>query len=334
MLFSWLFLGVALLLIVKSIKVIGPKEMAVSVRIGKPIGFLDSGINFVLVLIYSLAIFPKKLFNFDYLAKEIITKADVYKGVKYGVQVITVDSVAYIRLPRNKRLIKILESNIPIDDEGLKIWTEDIILSAIRVVLGQKTWKECTENVKKLNTEVEKVLRKPDGAFLKAGFNEDDVSLVIKEIKLSKDLANALLAPERERLMKDAADFEAQSQARKWVGMIFHTMALSEGRPIEEIQERVRGDENLQKKILDYAFSINSDLEMADRDAIFKFVKDGKDGGGISGNIALFAKVLEKIFGEKNNKNKEGDGGEKKKKKKKTWEEEVKEAEEILCEGE
>jgi len=300
MLFLLLFLGSILLCVVKSIQILGSKEMGILVKLGKPIRFLDSGPNFVPYPIYSLAKFLKKMFNFDYLAKQVVTRAGKYKGVEYGVQVIIVDSVAYINLPRDERLIKILESDIPVqDEEALKVWTEDVVVAAIRIVLGQKTWKECTGKTDELEEEVKKVLRKPDGVLLKAGFGKDDLNLVIKEVKLSKELEEALIAPDRERLKKDASWFIAEAQAMKWVGMIFHTMALAEGKTIEQIQEKIRLDKNLQEKVLDYAFNINSDLEMAERKAIFKFINEGKDGAGVPGNIALLATLLGRIFGKK-----------------------------------
>jgi len=300
-LFSLLFLGIVLLWVVKSIQIIGPTEMAFLLMFGKPIRFLNSGLNFVPYLICTLAKFPKKLFNFDYHARQVITRAGKYKGVEYGVQVIDVDSVAYICFPRSGRLREILQSDIPTDKEALKIWTEDIIVAAIRFVLGRKTWKECTENIDRLKVKIEEIFRKADGALLKAGFEADNLNLVIKEIKLSKELEDSLVAPDRERLKKDASNFESQSQAMKWVGMVFHSMALAEGRDIREIQEKIRLDKGLQDKFVDYALKMNSDIELADRKAIFKFINEGNNGGGIPGNIVLFTKLLEKFLGMKEN---------------------------------
>ena len=302
MLFSLLFLGIFVFLVIKSIKVIGPKEMAVLITLGRPTAVLDSGLNFVLYLICSLLKFPKKMFNFDYPAREVITKAGKYKGVRYGVQVIKVDSVVYMRFPRgrSKKLIEIVKSDVPTEEEALKNWTEEVIIAAIRLILGQKTWKECTEEIEKLKKEIEDVFKNTDGALLKAGFNADDLIIVIKEIRLSKELEEALMAPEKKRLEKDAAEFESEAQARKWVGMIFHAMALAEGKSVKVIQKRIRVDEKLQKKFMEYAMSMNSDIEMADRKAIFKFVNEGKNGGGLAGNLALFARLLgEALRGDK-----------------------------------
>lgn len=333
MLFSLLFLGIFALWVIKSIKIIGPKEMAVLVTLGKPTAVLDSGLNFVPYLICSLLKFSTKMFNFDYPAKEIITKAKRYKGVKYGVQVITVDSVAYVRFPRgkDKKLIEIVRSDVPTEEKALKDWTEEVIIAVIRLVLGQKTWKECTEETDKLKEEIENVFRKADGVLLKAGFKADDLRIVIKEIRLSKELEAALMAPEKKRLEKDAADFEAEAQARKWVGMIFHTMALAEGKSVKVIQKRIRADEDLQKKFMEYAMSINSDLEMADRKAIFKFVNEGKNDGGLTGNLALFARLLgEALRGNGGNIKNQGPDKKNREKEKETPEERRRRAKEIL----
>ena len=59
MLFSLLFLGIFVLWVIKSVKIIGPKEMAVLVTLGNPTAVLDSGLNFVPYLICSLSKFPK-----------------------------------------------------------------------------------------------------------------------------------------------------------------------------------------------------------------------------------------------------------------------------------
>jgi len=302
MLFSLLFLSTVLLWVVKSIQILGPKEMAVLLFLGKPVAFCNSGIHFIPFLLYSLAKRPKKMFNLDYLAREVITKKGTYNGVKYGAQVLKADVVAYLSLPRGVtknegNLIKIVESDVPYDEEGLKNWTEDSVVGSLRAVFADMTWMEAIEKIEDLKKKTEKKFQDADGALVKVGFDSRDLKLVIKEVKLPKELEESLIAPDRERLKKDAADFKAQTQAMEWVGMIFHAMALAEGKTIKQIQNKIKSDEELQKKFVDYALKINNDIEMADRKAIFKFINEGKDGAGVPGNIALFGKLLEIVLG-------------------------------------
>jgi len=180
MLFLLLFLGIVCLLLVKSIVILGPEEMGVLLYLGKPVGFCNSGINLILFPLYTIAKRPKTMFNLDYPAREVITREGVYKGIKYGAQVLKVDAVAYLNLPRGVtkkkgNLIKIVESKIPYDQEGLKVWTEDSVVGSLRTVFASMTWMEAIEKIEFLKKETEKKFRDADGALVKVGFNPPDL---------------------------------------------------------------------------------------------------------------------------------------------------------------
>lgn len=311
-----------------SIKFLGPDEMAVLVIFGYPVEFHDSGPCFVPFLPYCyLARRPKTLYNFDYPASEVITKEGVYsgteertgkrpkkgpkkeikkgtreepkKGTKYATQVITVDSVAYLRFPASKRLIDIVKSRIPVKTEELKDWTEESVVGALRVVLGRKTWKEITEEIDKVRRKAQGEFRRRDGALLMAGFDPKDMRLTIKEIKLPKELEAALPIPDRERLKEEAAGFVARRQAIEWVGMVLEAYALAKGKSLKEIQKEIETDEKMQREFLDYSKKMNLRLEEADRQALHHVIVEGdeksNEGKG-EGFIDTLAKAAIKVI--------------------------------------
>jgi len=277
--------------VIKSIKIIGPKEMAVLVFLGKPITFCDSGIHFVPFLLSSLVKVPKKMYNLDYPAKEVITKEGTYKGVKYGVQVLKVDSVAYVNFPRDKNLIKIIESDVPTETEGLMDWTEEAVVGALRLVLGRKTWKEATEEIDEARKKTEEIFKKEDGALIKAGFKADGLRLTIKEIKLPKELEKALIKVDQERLKSDAASFVAKRQAKEWVGMVLESYAQVRGKSVEEVQKEIDTNEKIQREFLDYIKEVNIRFGEAERKALTDIrVEGGKSDSG--GFIESLIKVV------------------------------------------
>lgn len=142
---GWLILLGFLLWLVFSIKIVGPAEMAVLVLFGRPVKFYDSGFCFVPFLpglkCY-LARYPKKTYNFDYRAREVVTQAGYYKSEKedketyYGSQVLKVTSVVYLNFPREKRGkettgddltdVKTVEEEIEINGEKKRVMVEKI----------------------------------------------------------------------------------------------------------------------------------------------------------------------------------------------------------------
>jgi len=304
-----------------SIKIIGPAQIAVLVLLGAPIGFRDSGPNFVPWLLAKLVRFPKKMYNFDYRKRKFVSRAGEYKGIYYGSQVLIVDAVAYLNLPREIRspkdgeevddithpLIKILRNNIPIKDEELKDWTNEAVAETLRVAFGQITWKQAMEEKeteegddKTLNKRAEKIFKRVDGPLIRAGFSKKGIGLVIAEIELPLPLQEALAKVDQERLKADAANFVVKRQVKEWIGMILETMAQSRGKSVKEIQTEIDDSEKLQREFLDYAKMINLRLEEAEREALVHVVVDGEaDEGKSNGFLDKFAKMAIKIFAAK-----------------------------------
>lgn len=276
---GWIILIIVAVWFVLSVKILGPEEMAVLVFLGKPVGFRDSGIHLVLFLFFRLEKRPKKLFNLDYPAREVITKEKRVRGTKYGTQILKVDAVAYLSFPREAKargdLIKIVQFDVPFDEEKLKTWTEDSVVGVLRAVFAGMSWKEAIEKIEEIRKEVEDKFREADGALVKAGFNPDDLKLTITEIKLPPELAKTLPLPDQERIKKDAAKFVAERQAREWVGMVLESYALVQGKSLKEIQAEIEADKKLQRELLDYAEEMNQRLEEANRGAFHHVIVGG-----------------------------------------------------------
>lgn len=233
-----------------SIKIVGPAEMAVFVLLGDPIGFRDSGVRFVPFLFAHLVRYPKKMYNFNYRAREVVTKAAVYEGVSYGAQVLKVDAVVYLNFPKEFRteeggepvtdqthpLIEILRAGVPIPDKELEAWTEEAVVGALRVAFGRMTWRQAVEDIEAITREAEDVFRAPDGALIRAGFPKKGIRLVVAEIHLPPELQNALPHVDRQRLEAEAAPFEARQRAEETAGAVieaFHSITGMERTAIE-----------------------------------------------------------------------------------------------------
>src|SRR3989344_2040640 len=239
-----------------SIKIIGPAEMAVFILLGEPIGFRESGPCFVLWLFAKLERYPKKMYNLNYPARDVITKKDEYpkgSGIEYGKQVLRVDATAYLNFPRElgedptigreektHPLIKILRAEVPTKDEELKDWTEEAVEGALRSAFGKITWVEATESLEKLTADTEKVFTADDGVLIKAGFRKPGIRLVIEEIHLPDKLKATLPQPDQTRLEADAAKYVANRRAIETVGAVVEMFHQLTGMPITEIKTSLK----------------------------------------------------------------------------------------------
>jgi len=255
-----------------SIKIVGPAEMAVKIIFGKPVDVCDSGWVVDLRLPFGrrfkcfLQRYPKKMYNFDYRAREVITQAGEYKETYYGSQTLKVNSVAYLNFPRQKRskkteedelrdietdingiekthpLIKILRAQVPVEDGKLKDWTEEAVLGALRVAFGEMTWMEAVENIKKITEKAEIVFKAADGALIRAGFSKKGIQLVIAEITLPSALQRAMPGVDRQRLQAEASKFEAEQRAEETTGFVVQAFCRLTGMEQEEVQKRLKED--------------------------------------------------------------------------------------------
>ncbi len=247
-----IILAIVTLWAVFSINIIKPEEMGVLVLLGKPIKFCDSGIRFVPWFpgCY-IKRFPKKMYNLDFPARKVISK----KEKPYGAQVLTVDSVAYLRFPRDDNLIKILQSEIPTDDRGLMDWVEEKIVSTIRVVVSGLHWQAAVENLEDVEEDVTAHLKR-NNALLDVGFVPECIDITIKEIRLPSELEVALICVDRQRLQAEAAPYEATQRVIETMGSLIQMMAEATGKSKKKVQQEIDGDPELKKRFQE----ISSDL--------------------------------------------------------------------------
>jgi len=148
-------------------------------------------------------------------------------------------------------LVQILRSQVPIKDEELKNFTEEAIVGALRVAIGKVTWREATEEIEDVRKAAEEVFKSSDGALLTAGFHPDALKLAIEEIKLPRELEQALPEPDKARLDAQAAKFVAETRAIETVGTVIEMMAESRGKTPKEIQDSIEADLDAQREFLD-----------------------------------------------------------------------------------
>ena len=242
---------------IKSLKIIGPAEMAVKVILGVPIKFCDSGLVFVPWFFgCKLVRYPKKIYSLDYPKRKVYSKEGTYKKKKYAAIPFIIDAVAYMSFPRGSKLIEILRSQIPTDEEKLKDWTEEAVDSALRTAIGRITWREAIEDIETLKRNVDAIFKAKDGALIKAGFREEDIKLAIEEIKLPENIEESLSKVEREKFESEAAEYTAKKRAIETIKMVLQSMAQSRGKSIEEIQKEIDKDPKLREEFLKNAIDL------------------------------------------------------------------------------
>lgn len=248
-----LCLSPAVLWLLLSIKIVGPAERAVKVIMGEPESVCSSGFRFLPWFFGTrLVRYPTKLYNLVFPTREIVSRAGVYgtPSVSYGAQTLRVDPVVYLRFPRDGRLIEVLRASVPTDEKELLDWAEEAVVGALRIALGQMTWREATEDIGEVIRRVNEVFTRQDGALVQTGFDPAGIQLTIKEIRLPKELEAALPQIDHARLRAEAAQSVAQERATETVGMVLEALAQARGKTRTEIQYLINRDKKLQQEFL------------------------------------------------------------------------------------
>ena len=190
-----------------SVRIIGPDEMAVLVLFGKPVAFRDSGTYFVPLFLRGCGLrrYSKKVFNFSYPGRPMVSMAGEYKGISYGALVLYVGAVAYISFPEGDGLTKILQKKVPTGEKELRDWIGEAVVSALREALGRFTWKEAMENMADVRRTAEIILRHQDGSLRRVGFLNDDIQLVIVGIDFPREIEEILPLIDQTRIEVEAA---------------------------------------------------------------------------------------------------------------------------------
>ena len=300
-------IGALIWWIALSIKGVSPDKQGVLVIFSKPNKRLGPGYHFVPKLPGCYVVqYPLKIYDLDYPKREVITKAGKYKDKYYGAQVVRVDSVVYLKFPRDNNLVKILQSGVPIDDKKLLDWTEEAVLSALRAVFSEMTWKEAIENIHKVRDDTEKLFKSADGALIMAGFDPKDIKLAIVEIRLPPELEKTLPILDQKRIESESAKFEAQKRATSVMGMVLESMASARGKTIKEIQEEIDNDEELKREFIKRVFDLLERQIAIDGNSFFDY--RSPDSKGNLSSLAAELIALWKKMGGASEKGKEKKG--------------------------
>ncbi len=235
--------------IINSLRFLKANEMGVRVTLGRKPKFCDSGIVLVPWLPFTyLARYTKKRFNFDFEARTVVTKAGEYEEVSYGAQVLKVDSVAYLAYPRGDGLVEIHASDVPADEKELEEWVDDIVIGTLRQVFAKRTWPEAIELTEAVERAAKDLFSNHD-AFTAVQFKKEDLDLTIKEVKLPKEIEEALPKVDTQRLKAEAAPYKAQERAEETMGALLESFNRQTGIPLEDIKkEFARGPEAFVRK--------------------------------------------------------------------------------------
>lgn len=306
MVWIWIIIVVIVSWIALSVRGIPPDKQGIRVIFSKPKKRLGPGYHFVPKLPGCYIVqYPLKIYDLDYPKREVITKAGDYKGKYYGSQVVKVDSVVYLKFPRDDNLVKIFQSGVPLDDKKILDWTEEAVLSALRAVFSEMTWKEAIENIHKVRDDTERLFKNADGALIMAGFNPEDIKLAIIEIRLPLELEKTLPILDQKRIESESAEFEARKRAISVMNMVLESMARARGKTIKDIQREINSDKELKKEFIRRIFDLLERQIAIDGNSFFDF-RSPDSKGNLSSLAAELTALWKKI----------GGSGEEKKKKK------------------
>lgn len=251
--FTLVIVLAAIVWFVRSLKIVGPDEMAVLVEYGEPKEFRDSGIRFVPFLpgCY-LKRYPKKLYNLTFPEVEVLSSEGKYSPegenrVNYGAQKLRVKAAIYLFFPTGTELIKVCQRKIPTEEKGLIEFFDETVLGAMRSVLGKKTWKEINATKEDVTGVISNAI-KTSPVFEESGIPKECVSFVIEGIRLPEELAKKLQYVDEQRLEAEGAPFEAEQEAEETIGAVIRMEAKIRGKSKEEIQKEINDNDELKKE--------------------------------------------------------------------------------------
>jgi hypothetical protein len=269
--FIFIFLGFYLF---KSIREVGPKNMAVFVFLSELTGFRDSGVYFAPWIISELITFPKKMFQFDY-EEQIPSGAGWYRKIGevgntngdeleyYEKQILKVKFTVYLNFPRELRskkngdilpsgieldkegvekthpLIKITKSDIPTSEEGLSNWIKPIAVSTLRSVIGEITWGEAWADIEKIREKAGANFKAPDGTLITTGFSAKGVILHVTVIDPPEKIEKGLSYVDEERLGRKAAQFTASRTAKETFGAVIDILSETTGETRDVLSTKI-----------------------------------------------------------------------------------------------
>jgi len=293
----WILMLLAAIMVVwflLSIRKVGPTELGVKVIWGSPVAYCKSGPHFV-----------PWFFRWNYLIKvstqqfkvaippvQAYTKSTKV-GEEYGSQPLTVDSTIYLTFPKSAKLVDAVRAKIPVTEEGLSEYLKEAVRQAVRIAVGRYTWKTATQDIEKIRAKADKIFHGSDCPLTKAGFQWDDFSLVIEEVRVPQKLEALMSQPEEERFKAEAIKYTTDAQARQTMGLKIKMLAEAYGKTQEEIQQDISSEPGLKEKIDRSSTELIQDIISLEKGALTRIRVDGAEGmdKSILQFIALFKRL-------------------------------------------
>lgn len=274
--FLALVVGIPLLVwLLKSVKIVGPKEMGVKTVFGRPIAFADSGLHFVACGIMKLYRYPRSDYKFDLRTIKVVSKTGKYQGIEYGGQEFEIDPTLYFAWPQNEDLIDAMRTikASPEDEAALEKIFSSVVADAFVKAASRITWKEILEERKgakeKLRQSAEDILRKEgDSIFVKAKIPDSGVRLVLREVRPPRELVKEFLLRDQRRIEAEVADEVAKTRAIETVGAFVRAASELTGKTPEAIREEVDKSPELQKELRAFSKDIVLRRMSLDRNAL------------------------------------------------------------------
>jgi len=250
---------------VASWKIIGPAQVGIILFCGKPEECVyPSGFVFVpwcpfrwsgLPLWYLIRI-PTKLFKLSYEGTE---EYEIYTSDR---QLVMPEVSFYVEFPYNEAdsLIQMIKSGVPITEEKLAVWAEDILLPALRRILQKKSHTELIGAVDfvGINKEVNELLDAKDSplrACKVTGRNPNETDpgtgrafVEIETFGFTEGLQQAMQAPVEQGYLAAAAKETAKRNAEEVGGQVLGIVARAHGLTVEGLEADLKaGPENRKK---------------------------------------------------------------------------------------
>ncbi|MFC1629955.1 hypothetical protein ACFL06_00270 [Patescibacteria group bacterium] len=175
-------------------------------------------------------------------------------------------------------LVKVVESDVSIDEEGLKQLTKQALVGALRVAVGHVTWRKATEDIEDIRYEAEEVFRRSDGTLIKAGFFPTDLIIAIEEINLPRALEIALTSLDEARLGSEASEYIKKTMAAETIGAVMEMMGRSRGMEIEEVQALIRQDKEAAREFRELSIDLVKRRMAQDSGSLVDIRVDGANG--------------------------------------------------------
>ncbi|MCX6723560.1 MAG: SPFH domain-containing protein [Candidatus Staskawiczbacteria bacterium] len=235
-----------------SLKVIGPDEVGVLLRFGKPQSVHRSGSVVVKWVPFKwdehypweLVRIPTKMFQLSYEGSQD------HKIWSSDNQRLLVETSVYMRFPYadDPALIRMVKSSVPTTEEGLKKWMEEEVIRVVRHVMANRTYKVGIggSDSEAIAREANELFSRADGLLVRSGVygtdvksadeGKGEVTLKVEQVLLTPELQSKLESVEVAELEATAAKGTARRNAEEVGGQILGIVARSHGMSISELE--------------------------------------------------------------------------------------------------